>query len=136
MIKNYKVNVAFITTIKQDDNVSEVKLDAIGSLVVNENHQKLYFQTTQSNQVYQMEIYINDGSIKIKQIKPNPSTLEFDSNKKTFATYTTDYGTLDVAIKTSKLVTKPGNIVIEYLIDNQNAINNFYAVEITYKELV
>ena len=135
MVKNTKVNVEFITSIKQEEKLNQLKLDAIGTLSSNDIFDKLSFQATLADQNYHMEIHISQGNIKIKQHKPNPSLLEFDTSKKTFANYSTEYGNLELVIKTSKLITKPGLVLIEYLIDDQNSNSSTYSMSLIYKEV-
>jgi uncharacterized beta-barrel protein YwiB (DUF1934 family) len=136
MTKNYKVNVQFKTVIKQDDEITRFDLSAQGTLVRSTNLEKIYFQSQHDGQPYQLEVTIFESKvIKIKQIKPNQSNLEFDPSKKTFANYTTEYGSLDLQIKTNKLVYRPGVLVIEYLIENTSAENAYYSIELNYKEI-
>jgi uncharacterized beta-barrel protein YwiB (DUF1934 family) len=136
MTKNYKVNVDFTTIIKQDDEVSKFSLSALGTVLSSTNLDKLSFQSEVNDTLYQLEISIyNNNVIKIKQLKPNQSNLEFDPRQKTYATYLTDYGSLDLEIRTNKLVCKPGAIVIEYLVENADKEKNHYTIELNYKEI-
>jgi uncharacterized beta-barrel protein YwiB (DUF1934 family) len=135
MTKNSKISVAFNTIIKQDLEITKFSLNAHGTLVKTTNLERIYFQSLHEGKTYQMEITIfNNQLIRIKQIKPNQSNLEFDSSKRTFANYVTDYGSIDLAIKTSKLVYRPGVILIEYLIEDSSAKNSSYILELNYKE--
>lgn len=136
MTRNCKVNVDFMTTIKQDNEITKFSMLALGTLVRSTNLEKLYFQNKVNETLYQLEISIyNNSVIKIKQFKPNESDLEFNQTRKTYATYRTEYGNLDLEIKTSKLVSKPGTILIEYLVENSANEKNHYTIELNYKEV-
>ena len=134
MNKNCKVNIDFITTLVQDDKKSVVNLKAFGTLVRNDITEKIYFQSKDDTNLYQMEIITSNGNIKIKQQQPNLATLEFDVSKKTQATYTTEFGALELAIRTTKLVTKPGYILVEYYLEDSQSNNERNRIEINYKE--
>jgi uncharacterized beta-barrel protein YwiB (DUF1934 family) len=134
MNKNCKVNIDFITTLVQADKKSVVDLKALGTLVRNDVTEKLYFQSKNETSLFQMEIITSNGNIKIKQQQPNLATLEFDVSKKTQATYTTEFGALELAIRTTKLVTKPGYILVEYYLEDSQSNNERNRIEINYKE--
>jgi uncharacterized beta-barrel protein YwiB (DUF1934 family) len=135
MTKNSNISVTFNTIIKQDLEVTKFSLNAQGTLVKTSNLERIYFQSSHEGKTYQMEITIfNNQVIRIKQIKPNQSNLEFDSSKRTFANYITEYGSIDLAIKTIKLVYRPGVILIEYLIEDSSAKDSSYILELNYKE--
>lgn len=136
MAQNYKVKVHFKTIIKQNEDVSKFDISAEGTLVKSSNLDRIYFQSSIEGLQYQIEVSIYESKlIKIKQSKPNQSTLEFDAAKKTLANYVTDYGNLDLQIKTSKLVFRPGTLVIEYYVENGPTDDSFYSIELNYKEI-
>ena len=135
MTKNSKISVAFNTIIKQDLEITKFSLNALGTLVKTSNLERITFQSLHEGKIYQMEVTIfNNQLIRIKQIKPIQSNLEFDSSKKTFANYLTEYGSIDLAIRTSKLVYRPGVILIEYLIEDSSTKDSHYILELNYKE--
>jgi uncharacterized beta-barrel protein YwiB (DUF1934 family) len=134
MNKNCKVNVDFITTLVQDDKKSVVSLKALGTLVRNDITEKIYFQSQNGNNLYQMEIITSNGNIKIKQQRPNNAILEFDTSRKTQAVYTTEFGKLELGISTTKMVTKPGYILVEYFLEETPSSSDRNRIEINYKE--
>jgi uncharacterized beta-barrel protein YwiB (DUF1934 family) len=135
MTKNSRISVVFNTIIKQDLEITKFSLNAHGTLVKTSNLERITFEDTHDGKIYQMEVTIfNNQMIRIKQIKPITSNLEFDSSKKTFANYLTEYGSIDLAIRTSKLVYRPGSILIEYLIEDSSAKDSYYILELSYKE--
>jgi uncharacterized beta-barrel protein YwiB (DUF1934 family) len=135
MTKNSRISVVFNTTIKQDLEITKFSLNAQGNLVKTSNLERITFEDTHDGKIYQMEVTIfSNQVIRIKQIKPIQSNLEFDSSKKTFANYSTEYGSIDLAIRTSKLVYRPGTILIEYLIEGSSAKDSYYILELSYKE--
>jgi uncharacterized beta-barrel protein YwiB (DUF1934 family) len=135
MTKNSRISVVFNTIIKQDLEITKFSLNTHGTLVKTSNLERITFEDTHDGKTYQMEVTIfSNQMIRIKQIKPIASNLEFDSSKKTFANYLTEYGSIDLAIRTSKLVYRPGSILIEYLIEDSSAKDSYYILELSYKE--